>query len=166
MANISFEEMMFTLMSAAHDTLSMYLGTEVFAGKVERGMNPINSDIVGMVGVGGDRVSYILFAAAAPTARIVAKAMLSIDEPTDESMCDAIGELTNNIAGLFKNKFQEQYGNVALGLPLVVSGLVRPPAGEVATKAGDPGVKMQFKGVTIPFKSMDGSVSFRVMILV
>jgi CheY-specific phosphatase CheX len=155
---------MFTLMSAAQDTVSNYMGTDVFAGKVERGLNPVTSDIVGIIGVGGDRVGYVLFSAGAPTARLVAKTMLGIDDPNEDSMRDAIGELTNNIAGLFKNKFQAEYGNVALGLPLVISGSIRP-AGEPSPKDQTEGVKVQFKGATVPFQSMDGSIAFRVMVL-
>lgn len=164
MSAITFEEIMFTIMSATQDIIKTYLNIEVFAGKVERGIDPVNSDIVGIIGVGGDRVGYVLFSTGLPTARRVAQIMLGMDDPNEESMRDAVGELTNNIAGLFKNKFQEEYGNVALGLPLVVSGLIHP----LGTEGGkDPGssVAMQFKGVTIPFRSVDGSMMFRVMVL-
>lgn len=165
MSPISFEEVMFTILSATQDVVKNYMGLDVYAGKVASGVSPISSDIVAIIGIGGDRVGYVMLAAGGATARKVAQNMLMIEAPDEEAMRDAIGEMTNNIAGLFKNRFQEQYGNVALGLPLVVSGLVRPPTD---TRAGDAhaSVNMQFKGVTIPFKTMDDSVSFRVMVLI
>jgi CheY-specific phosphatase CheX len=162
---ITFEEVMFTIMSATQDTINTYLGIEVFAGKVERGIEPVHSDVVGIIGVGGDRVGYVLFSANVPTARRVAQTMLSAEEPSEDEMRDAVGELTNNIAGLFKNKFQEQYGNVALGLPLVVSGSLRPIGADGPVKDHGPSVNVQFKGVTIPFRSMDGTLAVRVMVL-
>jgi CheY-specific phosphatase CheX len=162
---ISFEEVMFTIMSATQETITTYMGLEMFAGKVERGIGPVHSDVVGIIGIGGDRVGYILFSANVPTARRVARTMLSVEEPSEDEMRDAIGELTNNIAGLFKNKFATEYGNVALGLPLVVSGSMRPIPGEQPMSGKETSVNLQFKGVTIPFRSMDATLSVRVMVL-
>jgi CheY-specific phosphatase CheX len=74
-----------------------------------------------------------------------------------------VGELTNNIAGVFKTRYHEQYGSVALGLPLVVSGQLRtisepPEANEKSS------INVQCKGVTIPFMTADGSISIKVMV--
>ena len=163
MSDITFEEIMVTILAAAQDVMKTYMNIDVYAGKVEKGVATISSDIVGVIGVGGDRVGYVLFSAGIPTVRRIAKDMLMMDDPSDSDMRDAVGELTNNIAGIFKNKFQEQYGQVALSLPLVVSGIIRPPAEAAST---DPSMKLQVKGVTIPFQSMDESVAFRVMVLI
>jgi CheY-specific phosphatase CheX len=153
---------MFTIMAATQDTFKSYMGKDIFAGKVEKKIDPVNSDMVGIIGVAGDRVGYILFATEAATAVQIAKELLMIDDPDEESIRDAVGELTNNIAGVFKNKYHEQYGNVALGLPLVVSGVIRPLSSEPASEGGS--MNVQCKGVTIPFMSMDGLISFRVMV--
>ncbi len=165
MSAISFEEVMFTILSATQDVVKNYMSLDVFAGKVASGVAPVTSDIVAIIGIGGDRVGYVMIAAGDATARKVAQQMLMLDDPDEEAMRDAIGEMTNNIAGLFKNRFQEQYGDVALGLPLVVSGLVRPPA-DLRSGTSNSSVSMQFKGVTIPFKTMDESIAFRVMVLI
>lgn len=172
MSTISFEEVMFTILSATQDVVKNYMGLDIYAGKVASGVSPITSDIVAIIGIGGDRVGYVMIAAGDATARRVAQQMLMLDDPNEEAMRDAIGEMTNNIAGLFKNRFQEQYGDVALGLPLVVSGFVRPPADPRPTNepgsAAEPSsaLSMQFKGVTVPFRTMDDSISFRVMVLI
>ena len=105
MSAITFEEVMFTIMSATQDTFKSYLGMEIYAGKVERKVEPLDSDIVGIVGVAGERVGYIMYAAGSDTALLVSKEMLMIDDPDEESIRDAIGELTNNIAGFFKTKY-------------------------------------------------------------
>ncbi|BDV43704.1 chemotaxis protein CheX [Geotalea uraniireducens] len=164
MTGISFEEIMFTIMSATQDTFNNYLGVEIFAGKVERKVDPVDSDVVGIVGVAGDRVGYILLAADSVAAVTIAKELLMLDEPDEESIRDAIGELTNNIAGVFKTKYHEQYGSVALGLPLIVSGMLRTVADTGQAKEEGSSMNVQCKGVTIPFKSLDGRIALRVMV--
>lgn len=159
---ISFEEIMFTIMSATQDTFKSYLQLDIYAGKVEKKIDPVDSDVVGIVGIAGDRVGYIIFATEMPTAAQVAQQLLMMDEADEESIRDAVGELTNNIAGVFKSKYHEQYGSVALGLPLVVSGKLRPLSDFSDGEKGS--MNVQCKGVTIPFKSMDGAISFRVMV--
>jgi len=163
MTGITFEEIMFTIMSATQDTFKNYLGVDIFAGKVERKVDPVDSDVVGIVGVAGDRVGYIILGADSGAAVTIAKQLLMLDEPDEESIRDAIGELTNNIAGVFKTRYHEQYGSVALGLPLVVSGSIRT-MGEGEPDDAPSSMNVQCKGVTIPFRSLDGTFSLRVMV--
>lgn len=161
MSGLSFEEIMFTIMSATQDTFKCYMNIDLFAGHVQRKVDPVDSDITGIVGVAGDRVGYIIIAADRATANLVAKEMLMIDEPDDESIRDAIGELVNNVAGSFKTKYHDQYGNVAMGLPLVVSGKLQTFADPPEEGAS---MNVQCKGVTIPFTNKDGDVNLKIMI--
>lgn len=154
---------MFTIMSATQDTFKSYMNIDLLAGKVDKRVDPIDSDVTGIVGVAGDRVGYIIIATDRASAQIVAKEMLMEEEADEECIRDAVGELTNNIAGVFKTKYHEQYGSVALGLPLVVSGQLRmladPPGPDAQSS-----INVQCKGVTIPFTTADSSVSLKVMI--
>jgi CheY-specific phosphatase CheX len=160
---ISFEEIMFTIMSATQDTFKSYMNIDLLAGKVDKRVDPVDSDVTGIVGVAGDRVGYIIFATDKKTAQRVAKELLMVDEADEECIRDAVGELANNIAGSFKTRYHEQYGNVALGLPLVVSGQLRaisePPDPDEKTS-----LNVQCKGVTIPFTTADGTISIKVMV--
>jgi len=162
LSSITFEEIMFTIMSATQDTFKSYMDTDVFAGKVEKKINPQRSDVVSIIGVAGDRVGYILFSTEKSSAEQIAKGLLMLDEADDEAISDAMGEVTNNIAGVFKTKYHEQYGSVALGLPLVVSGRIRPVT--EPPESADGSMSVQCKGVTIPFTTMDGKISFRIMV--
>ena len=164
MTSITFEEIMFTIMSATQDTFKSYMNTEIFAGKVEKKINPLQSDVVGIVGVAGDRVGYILFATEKGPAEQIAKEMLMLEEADDEAINDAVGEVANNIAGVFKTKYHEQYGSVALGLPLVLSGRLRPMTDPPEQSTSDGSMSVQCKGVTIPFTTMDSRITFRVMV--
>ena len=165
MANsaISFEEIMFSIMSATQDTFKSYMQIDILAGKVEKEIEPVDSDVIGIVGVASDRVGYIIFATELESATVIAKELLMIDEADEESIRDAICELANNIAGAFKSKYHSQYGSVALGLPLVVSGKLRPLA-DMTPQQSAPGLNVKCNGVTIPFVSMDRNISFRVMV--
>ncbi|HOP40927.1 MAG TPA: chemotaxis protein CheX [Geobacteraceae bacterium] len=163
MSVITFEEIMFTIMSATQDTFMTYMGMEILAGKIEKKIEPVESDVVGIVGVAGERVGYIMYATDKNAAYQVAKELLMMEDADEEAIRDAIGELTNNIAGVFKSKYHEQYGSVALGLPLVVSGKIRPVS-EPPEPEQNTTMNIQCKGVTIPFKSLDGGISFRIMV--
>jgi CheY-specific phosphatase CheX len=165
MGDITFEEIMFTIMSATQDTFKSYLNLDIYAGKVEKKVYPMDSDVVGIIGVAGERVGYIIFATEMVTANALAKDLLMMEEPGEESIRDAVGELVNNIAGVFKSRYHEQYGSVALGLPLVVSGRVRPVGDNAMQESSaTPSMNVQCNGVTIPFKSLDNRISFRVMV--
>ncbi|MDY0301739.1 MAG: chemotaxis protein CheX, partial [Trichlorobacter sp.] len=60
-----------------------------------------------------------------------------------------------------KTKYHDQYGNVAMGLPLVVSGQLRTFS-EPPEEGGS--MNVQCKGVTIPFTNQDGTVNLKVMV--
>ncbi|WP_173199417.1 chemotaxis protein CheX [Geobacter sp. SVR] len=160
---ISFEEIMFTIMSATQDTFKSYMNIDLLAGKVERRVDPVDSDVTGIVGVAGGRVGYIIVATDKKSAQLVAKELLMVDEADDECIRDAVGELANNVAGAFKTKYHEHYGNVALGFPLVISGQLRtisePPDPDEGAS-----INVQCKGVTIPFTTANGSVTLKVMV--
>ncbi len=159
---VTFEEIMFSVIAATQDTFKAYLNMEVLAGKVEEKVEPVEADVVGIVGIAGARVGYILFAADRATAALVAKKLLMMDDADDDSIRDSIGELANNIAGALKSKYNEQYGGVALGLPLIMSGRITP----METGKKDSSVNVQSHGVIIPFKSFDATISFTVMVYV
>ncbi len=161
MAGITFEQIMDVLVNATRETFQMYMGIELVAGAVERRVTPVDSDITGIVGVAGDRVGYILVSTNSHNARFIAKELLMEEDADEECIRDAVGELTNNIAGCLKNVLHQQHGGVALGLPLVVSGRLQMMGESAADEAS---INIQCKGVTIPFTSADGNISLKVMI--
>jgi CheY-specific phosphatase CheX len=148
-------------MKATKETFLNYMGIELMTGEVEKRVTPVDSDITGIVGVAGDRVGYILVTTNSQTARSIARELLMEEEADDECIRDAVGELANNIAGCLKSEYHEEYGGVALGLPLVVSGRLRMIADN---QADDASINIHCKGVTIPFSTSDGNISLNVMI--
>ena len=160
---VTFEEIMFTLTAATQDTFSMFLGVDLFAGKVIRKIEPIRADVVAIVGVGGERVGYVMIAASDENALRITKKMLMTEDVVDASVCDAFGELANNIAGVFKSKYAEAYGKVAMGLPLVVAGKISPIG---ALNAGSGSVNVKQQGAIIPFMAHAEQIAFHVMVYI
>ena len=160
MAGISFDEVLATVMAATLETFKSYMNIELLVGDREKTIGSLESDVTGVIGIGGDRVGYIIIAANERTARLVAQQMLMADDPDYNDITDAIGELANNIAGAVRTNHAE-CGNVALGLPLIVAGQLRAtePASDTDTSHS-----VQGKGVTIPFYTTDGNVSLKVMV--
>ena len=161
MAGISFDEILETVTNATLETFKSYMNIDLLSGQSQKTVGSLESDITGVVGIGGDRVGYIIIAASKSTARLVAQQMLMADDPDDNDITDAIGELANNIAGAVKTN-HAQCGNVALGLPLIVAGQLRaitePPTSD------DMALSVACKGVTIPFHTLEGNVSLKVMV--
>ena len=162
MAGFSFDEVLSTVMTATIDTFKSYMNIDLVSGEVDKRIDTLDSDITGIVGIGGDRVGYIIIAANKSTARLVAQQMLMTDEPDDNDITDAIGELANTIAGAVKTN-HAACGNVALGLPLIVAGQLRAVT-EPPSTSDDPSISVQCKGVAIPFQTSDGNVSLKVMV--
>ena len=162
MAGLSFDDVLATVMTATIDTFKSYMDIDILSGDIEKKIDTLGSDITGIVGIGGERVGYIIIAANKSTARIVAQQMLMADDPDDNDISDAIGELANNIAGAVKTN-HAVCGNVALGLPLIVSGQLRAVT-EPPSVSDDPSISVQCKGIAIPFQTLDGAVSLKVMV--
>lgn len=164
---VTFEEIMFTIIQATQDTFKAYMDLDVFAGRFEKEVQPVEADVIGIVGVAGERVGYIIFAADSKTAVKFAQRFLMDENPDLNTIRDAVGEVANNIAGQFKSKYSQEYGKISLGLPLIMSGMVVPlPAGgqNPAADSGEQSVQVQGNGVIIPFKTFDEDFQFRVMV--
>ena len=162
MVGVSFDDVLATVMTATIEAFKSYMDIDLLSGDVEKRINTLDSDITGIVGIGGDRVGYIIIALNRGTARLVAQKMLMADEPDDNDITDAIGELANNVAGAVKTN-HSVCGNVALGLPLIVSGQLRAVSDPSET-ADDSSISVQCKGMAIPFRTSDDTVSLKVMV--
>ena len=164
---VKFEDLMFTTIEATQETFKVCMDIELFAGRVTEAI-PMESDLVGLVGLGLDRVAYVIFSLKATTAGFFAEKLLGMEPEDPEMVRDAVGELINIVAGSIKSKYDERYGTVDLGLPLILSGKVMPgmeskllneePTKKIST------LKVQSKSVIIPFKSFDHDLNFNVMV--
>ncbi len=162
--SVTIEEIMFTIISATQEVFKEYMDVQLLAGLVVKQIQAINMDLIAIVGISGPRVGYIMIGSDMRSASRITMKLLSEDSVDEPSIRDAFGELANNIAGAFRTKYHEQYGRVAMGLPLVASGMIQPigaPAEKKAKKTST--LKIQQQGVVIPFQSADNSLRLKVM---
>ena len=117
--SVTIEEIMFTIISATQEVFKEYMGVQLLAGLVVKQIQAINMDLIAIVGISGPRVGYIMIGSDMRSASRITMKLLSEDSVDEPSIRDAFGELANNIAGAFRTKYYEQYGGVAMGLPLV-----------------------------------------------
>ncbi|NCC50174.1 MAG: chemotaxis protein CheX [Spartobacteria bacterium] len=164
---ITFEETMFTAIAAMQDTFKAYMNIDIYAGHVEKKVEPVSADVLGIVGIASDRVGYIIVAMDAEAAQFVARKLMMLDDPDSSMIRDAVGELTNTIAGAFKTKYHEQYGGVALGLPLIMSGSLVPIMEDPPARTnGDTAVELQSNGVVIPFKTLEDETTYEFRLVI
>lgn len=83
----------------------------------------INTDVIGMVSFTGKYHGVIALFCSKQFALKVASAMLmtELSEFTHE-VKDAVGEVSNMIAGNVKTKLSAQYGEMNLSIPIVIAG--------------------------------------------
>lgn len=81
------------------------------------------SNVVGTVGFTGERCGLVAFYSTTETAREIAGAMLGIPAAdVNGEMPDAIGEITNMIAGTFRTKMAAHGHPWAISVPTVTVG--------------------------------------------
>ncbi|WP_129125293.1 chemotaxis protein CheX [Geomonas oryzae] len=78
--------------------------------------------ISGLVGLAGEYNGLVSLHVSTHLAHRMACQMLDIDEPTDEEVEDALGEVANVLAGAFKRYLSEESLAIRLSTPSIVSG--------------------------------------------
>lgn len=98
------------------------LETEVSLGKVSLNSSHITAfDISGIIGLSGDVIGCVVVSFPMDTALAAYKAFAGEEiDPMDPNFFDAIGEVTNMIAGGAKAKFEGM--DISIGLPTVIMG--------------------------------------------
>ena len=109
-------------LSATHDVFRMMLSCELTRGPLalKRGHSPVY-EISGLIGLSGKCQGMVVVSFGRNTAMQAAETMLG-HRPDDlnADVADAVGELTNMIAGAAKTQL-EKY-QLSVGLPTVVCG--------------------------------------------
>lgn len=105
--------------------------TDVFETMIFRELHPgetvwghatrPKSQIVGTVGFAGSSTGLVAFHASIAGARDIASAMLGIDID-EEGLPDAVGEVTNMIAGAFRTRMAAFQDAWAISVPTVTVG--------------------------------------------
>lgn len=116
------DEFVNSFISATQDVFSMMLSCELSRGPLgsTRSHSP-EYEVSGFIGLSGKCQGMFVVSLGRHTAMLVAEAMLGQrPDDLDAEVVDAVGELTNMIAGAAKTKLEEL--SMCIGLPTVVCG--------------------------------------------
>jgi chemotaxis protein CheX len=115
-----------TLRACTRDVFGTMVGTSLAEGTPLAGdaLRP-QSNVVGQIGFGGSRSGLVVFYATFAGAGSITRALLGMrteDEPSKPEVADAIGELTNMIAGSFRTRMATEGDAWAISIPTVTMG--------------------------------------------
>lgn len=115
-----------TLRACTHDVFGTMVGTTLAEGTPLDGeaLRP-QSNVVGQIGFGGSSSGLVVFYATFAGARAITCGLLGMpasDEPSTADVADAIGEITNMIAGSFRTRMATDGDAWAISIPTVTMG--------------------------------------------
>ncbi|MGE0042569.1 MAG: chemotaxis protein CheX [Vicinamibacterales bacterium] len=116
--------MVATLVGATHDVFRSMVARELSeeAPIVGDALRP-KSNVVGTVGFTGSERGLVAFYSTLDAANLIAGSMLGIEPgEVNGEMPDAIGEVTNMIAGAFRTRMAEHGDAWAISVPTVTVG--------------------------------------------
>ncbi|MCE9605534.1 MAG: chemotaxis protein CheX [Planctomycetia bacterium] len=137
--------------AATSDVFQTMLGRTLTRGPLSmvREHTPMH-EVSGLIGLSGACRGMVVVSVGRDTAISAAEAMLGArPEGLDRDVLDAIGELTNMIAGAAKTKLEEY--RMTIGLPMVICG-----------KAQAIAFPSQASPIVIPFESDIGPICVQV----
>jgi chemotaxis protein CheX len=116
----SFQEWQPLLELAVREVFEIMLGCKL-EGREDPESSP--GELTAMVGVAGQLCGLVTLRCTAKSAASMASHMLGAEiEHPDRQIFDAIGEITNMVAGNFKNKLTGISDKCMLSVPTVISG--------------------------------------------
>lgn len=106
---------------AAAEVFEMMVGTPLGPG--DQVTLPRVADYTSMIGLAGDLCGVLSFRCSLVSATLISQKMLGTDEHTsEECIRDALGEISNMVAGSFKALVSDVVDQCMLSVPTVVSG--------------------------------------------
>jgi chemotaxis protein CheX len=115
-----------TLRSCAIDVFDTMVGTPLAEGTPLAGdaLRP-QSNVVAQIGFGGSRSGLVVFYATFNGAAHITRALLGMepsDVPSPPEIADAVGEITNMVAGSFRTRMANEGDAWAISIPTVTMG--------------------------------------------
>ncbi|HUK26249.1 MAG TPA: chemotaxis protein CheX [Terriglobales bacterium] len=105
---------------AAREVFSMMVGSEITLATGQK--LPVHADVTGVIGIGGAFSGVFSLRCSKGAAAKIASQMLGVSaEEASSQSPDAIGEICNMVAGLFKAKIGYE-ATCMLSIPTVITG--------------------------------------------
>ena len=122
----STQSLIETLRACTHDVFDTMVGSALAEGTPLAGdaLRP-HSNVVGQIGFGGSRCGLVVFYTTSAGAAVITRSLLCMsdnEEPSKAEVADAIGEITNMIAGSFRTRMATDGDAWAISIPTVTMG--------------------------------------------
>jgi chemotaxis protein CheX len=99
------------LVQATVEVFGTMLGCRIDGGEPVVGEPPPRTNVVSTVGFAGSNSGLVTLGCSSDAAREITAALLGLDPgEVDDELADAIGEMTNMIAGQFRNRMSGDHG--------------------------------------------------------
>lgn len=112
-------------LDAARETFSLMAHVELTRSKLTlKRATDLNADISGIIGLAGDVSGSVVLNFPLATAQGIVSNFIGekVEDPRDHRILDAVGELTNIVAGGAKSKLAEEGLRFNIGLPTIIIG--------------------------------------------
>jgi chemotaxis protein CheX len=111
------------LMRATREVFETMLGWPLAVGAPLAGeaLRP-RSNVVGTVSFAGSETGLVAVYSTMGTAEAIAEGLLGVPPAAPEEIADAVGEVTNMIAGTFRNYMVSDGASLAISIPAVTLG--------------------------------------------
>ena len=124
MTTTTYDDVVEEIVSSTNEVFSTMIPMEIKSdGSFYQKEDMISTDVISLVSFTGEHSGILAVFCSKEIALKITSGMLGIEATEiDQDTKDAMGEVTNMIAGTLKNKIFEKFGAMHLSVPIVIAG--------------------------------------------
>jgi chemotaxis protein CheX len=124
MTTTTYDDVVEEIVSSTNEVFSTMIPMEIKSdGSFYQKEDMISTDVISLVSFTGEHSGILAVFCSKEIALKITSSMLGIEATEiDQDTKDAMGEVTNMIAGTLKNKVFEKLGAMHLSVPIVIAG--------------------------------------------
>ncbi len=124
MTTTAYDDVIEEIVSSTNEVFTAMIPMEIKSdGPFYQKEEMISTDVMSLVSFTGEHSGILAIFCNKEVALRITSSMLSIEATEiDQDAKDAMGEVTNMIAGTLKNKIFEKFGAMHLSVPIVIAG--------------------------------------------
>lgn len=124
MTTTTYSDVAEEIVSSTNEVFSTMIPMEITSdGSFYQKEDMISTDVISLVSFTGEHSGILAIFCCKEIALKITSSMLGIEATEiDQDTKDAMGEVTNMIAGTLKNKILEKFGAMHLSIPIVIAG--------------------------------------------
>jgi chemotaxis protein CheX len=124
MTTTTYDDVIEEIVSSTNEVFTAMIPMEIKSdGSFYQKEEMISTDVMSLVSFTGEHSGILAVFCNKEIALKITSSMLSIEATElDQDTKDAMGEVTNMIAGTLKNKICDKFGDMHLSVPIVIAG--------------------------------------------